>query len=254
MDAIPAAWLTIGVVALGAAAAGFVEGASAVEFPLLALGLWAWTLPPELAAPLAMFGALIGAVAGLFAPRGFDLRRVAPFAVGGVLGAPLGIFLLHNANPLRFRIAVGALLTLYAIFVLAFRDSARMRAGGAGADALVGVIGGAFAGFCGLAAAPLAIWMRLGGWKRDARLATIRAFVVVVAVVTLVADGRIGAIEPGDLKLFAVAAPAALVASFLGARLISKAGAVTLARLALLLALASGAALLVVAARSVWGR
>jgi uncharacterized protein len=254
VDAIPAAWVTIGVVALGAALAGFVEGASAVEFPLLALSLWAWMLPPELAASLALFGALLGAVAGLFSPRGFDLRRVAPFAIGGVLGAPLGIFLLHNAGPSRFRLAVGALLALYAIFVLAFRDSARARPGGAGADALVGVIGGAFGGFCGLASAPPAIWTRLGGWKRDPRHATIRAFVVVVAVVTLVADARIGAIEPGDLRLFGIAAPVALVASFLGAKMIGKARAPALGRVALLLALASAAALVVVAARSMWGR
>ena len=119
----PAAWLTIGVVALGAALAGFVEGAAELEFPFVAMSLWAWILPPPLAAPLAVFGALLGQVASLFPLRGgFDLKRVAPFVVGGALGVPLGVFLLHNAGPLRFRLAVGALLTLYAVFALAVRD------------------------------------------------------------------------------------------------------------------------------------
>ena len=255
MGVASAVWLTIGVVALGAALAGFVEGAAEVEFPVVAMSVWAWTLPPQLAAPLAVFGALLGAVAGLFPLRGgFDLRRVAPLAIGGVLGVPLGVFLLHNADLLRFRAAVGALLALYAIFVLAFRDSTRVKAGGIGADAFVGVIGGALGGLCALAAAPLAIWTRLRGWKRDPRRAAIRAYVIVVAVATLAAYAHTGAVDPADLRLFSIVAPAALIASFLGARLAGKGGAQAIGRIALLLTLASGVALLVGAGRALWGR
>ena len=251
----PAAWFIIGYVTLGAALAGFVEGAAELEFPLVALALWAWVLPPQLAAPLAVFGALLGAVAGLFPLRGgFDLKRLAPFVVGGALGVPLGVFLLHNADPLRFRLAIGALLTLYAICAMAIRDSARLKAGGIGVDAFVGVVGGVLGGLCGLAAAPPAIWTRLRGWKREPRRMTIKAFAIVVAVMTLVAYARTGVVDPGDLRLFAVVAPAALVASFLGARLVGKGGAWTVGRIALLLMLASGVALLVGAARGLWGR
>ena len=196
----PAVWLTIGVVALGAALAGFVEGAAELEFPLVAMSLWAWILPPPLAAPLAVFGALLGSVVGLFPLRGgFDLKRVAPFVVGGALGVPLGVFLLHNADPPRFRLAIGALLTLYGICALAVRDSARVKAGGIGADAFVGVVGGVLGGLCGLAAAPPAIWTRLRGWKREPRRVTIKAFAIVVAVLTLAAYARTGAVEPDGL-------------------------------------------------------
>jgi uncharacterized membrane protein YfcA len=251
----PAVWLTIGAVALGAALAGFVEGAAELEFPFVAMSLWAWILPPQLAAPLAVFGALLGAVVGLFPLRGgFDLKRLAPFVVGGALGVPLGVFLLHNADPLRFRLAIGALLTLYAVYALAAGDSTRVKAGGIGVDAFVGVVGGVLGGLSGLAAAPPAIWTRLRGWKHEPRRATINAFAIVVAVLTLAAYARTGAVEPNDLRLFAVVAPMALIASFVGARLVGKGGAQTIGRIALLLTLASGAALLVVATRSAWGR
>ena len=87
------------------------------------MSLWAWALPPQLAAPLAVFGALLGQVVEPVPMRGgFDLRRIAPFVIGGALGVPLGVFLLHNADPLRFRLAVGALLTLYGVYALAARD------------------------------------------------------------------------------------------------------------------------------------
>ena len=249
----PAAWLTIGVVTLGAAFAGFVEGAAEIEFPFVALSLWAWILPPPLAAPLAVFGALLGAVVGLFPLRGgFDLKRFAPFAIGGALGVPLGVFLLHNADPLRFRLAIGALLTLYGVATLAAGESARIKASGIGADAFVGVVGGVLGGLCGLAAAPPAIWTRLRGWKREPRRATINAFAIVVAVLTLAAYARTGAVDPADLRLFAIVAPAALAASFVGARLAGGGGAV--GRIALLVALASGLGMLIIAGRTLWGR
>jgi uncharacterized membrane protein YfcA len=251
----PAAWLTIGAVALGAALAGFVEGAAELEFPLVAMSLWAWILPPQLAAPLAVFGALLGQVASLFPLRGgFDLKRVAPFVVGGALGVPLGVFLLHNSDPARFRLAVGALLTLFGLYALAGRDSARVKAGGIGADAFVGVVGGVLGGLSGLAAAPAAMWTRLRGWKREPRRATVKTFAIVVAVLTLAAYARTGAVDPADLRLFALVAPVALVASFLGARLVGKGGAQAVGRVALLLTLVSGAALLVAAGRGLWGR
>ena len=47
------------VVALGAMAAGFVQGLSGFGFGLTAMSLWAWVLEPRLAATLAVFGALL---------------------------------------------------------------------------------------------------------------------------------------------------------------------------------------------------
>jgi len=251
----PAAWFTIGVVTLGAALAGFAEGAAEFEFPLLAMSLWAWLLPPQLTAPLAVFGMLLGQIVSLFPLRGgFDLRRLAPFVVGGALGVPLGVFLLHNSDPPRFRLAVGALLTLYGFYALTVRDSARLKRGGVGADAFVGVVGGALGGLCGLAAAPAAIWTRLRGWKREPRRATMKTYAIVVAVLTLAAYARTGAVDPADLRLFALVAPVALVASFLGARLAGRNGGRRVGRIALALTLASGLGMLVAAGRTFVGR
>ena len=247
----PAAWLAFGVVALGAALAGFVEGAAELDFPFAAMSLWAWILPPQLAAPLAVFGMLLGQVAGLFPLRGgFDLRRTAPFVIGGALGVPLGVFLLHNADPSRFRLAIGAMLTLYGLAALTIRDSARIKAGGIGADAFVGVVGGAIGGLCGFAAAPPTIWTRLRGWKREPRRATVKAFAIVVAILTLAAYAHTGAVDPADLRLFALVAPAALVASFVGARQVGRNGGRTIGRIALLVTLASGLGMLIAVGRT----
>ena len=63
------------IIALGAIVAGFVQGLSGFAFGLVAMSFWAWTVEPQLAAVLVVFGALgvlsIGLLLGsLFNSRG----------------------------------------------------------------------------------------------------------------------------------------------------------------------------------------
>ena len=106
---MPDAWPMLGMVVAGAALAGFVQGLSGFAFSLVAMGVWAWVLAPQIAAPLAVFGALLGQLTSFASIRGgFQFGRIAPFVVGGVAGVPIGVFILHNADPLRFKLAIGA--------------------------------------------------------------------------------------------------------------------------------------------------
>ena len=71
--------LYVSVIA-GAVLAGFVQGLSGFAFGLVAMSVWAWTLEPQLAALLALFGALTGQViAALTVRRAFDKRVLWPF-------------------------------------------------------------------------------------------------------------------------------------------------------------------------------
>ena len=127
------------IVAAGAAAAGFAQGMTGFAFASVALSIWAWALPPQTAAPLAVFGALLGQLASLASFHGgFEWRKILPFVAGGAVGAPIGVFLLHNANTQGFRLAVGALLVGYSLFGLFFRELGQVKHGGAALDALFG--------------------------------------------------------------------------------------------------------------------
>ena len=80
------------IVALGAVAAGFVQGLSGFGFGMVAMSFWAWTLEPRLAALLAVCGALTGQlVAAATVRRGFDRVRLLPFVLGGLVGIPIGV-------------------------------------------------------------------------------------------------------------------------------------------------------------------
>jgi hypothetical protein len=252
---MPESWLLLGAVALGAALAGFVQGLSGFAFSLVAMGLWAWALPPQIAAPLAVFGALLGQVASLASVRGgFDLRRIGPLVLGGVFGVPVGVFLLHNADPVRFKLAIGALLTLYSLFGLLARDMPQVKAGGGGLDAFVGLIGGVLGGLGGMSGTVPAMWTQLRGWKRDLRRATMQVYNIAMHVLTLAAYARTGTLDATAFRLFVLVAPAMLIPSYIGAHFYHRFSEKTFERVVLGLLLASGVALIVGGVRALSGK
>ena len=67
-----------------------------------AMSFWAWGLAPQLAAVLSIFGALTGQViAAVTVRRGFDIRALLPFVLGGLVGVPLGVWLLPRLDIVR---------------------------------------------------------------------------------------------------------------------------------------------------------
>jgi len=233
-------------IALGAAFAGFIQGLSGFAFSLVAMSVWAWALSPQIAAPLAVFGALVGQVASLASfRRGFDAGVILPLILGGVLGVPIGVFLLRNADPRMFKLVVGALLTLYSITSLAAGNLPRVRAGGRGADAAAGFVGGILGGLGGLAGTVPATWGLLRGWKADVRRATMQAYNIPMHCLTLALYWRTGALATTPWMLFAAAGPIVVVSGFFGARLYARVSERAFTRIVLLLLLASGVGLLI---------
>ncbi|RYF59566.1 MAG: sulfite exporter TauE/SafE family protein, partial [Comamonadaceae bacterium] len=102
------------IVALGAVAAGFVQGLSGFGFGMVAISFWAWTLEPRLAAVLTVCGALTGQlVAAATVRRGFDRVRLLPFVLGGLAGIPIGVAVLPRLDMDAFKIVLGTLLVLW---------------------------------------------------------------------------------------------------------------------------------------------
>ena len=67
------------IIALGAAAAGFVQGLSGFAFGMVAMSFWAWVLEPRDAAVLTVFGSLLGQVlSAITVRRGFALAKLLP--------------------------------------------------------------------------------------------------------------------------------------------------------------------------------
>ena len=234
------------IVALGAAVAGFVQGLSGFAFGLVAMSIWVWVIDPQLAAALAVSGALAGQVIAAFTVRrGFAIGLLAPFVLGGLAGVPLGAFLLPHLDIHWFKAVLGAVLVLWCPAMLLSKDLPRITFGGRIADAVVGLGGGVLVGLGGFTGTLPTLWCTLRGYERDVQRTVIQNFNLSMLAVTLVVYVASGLITRSMLPMIALVLPAMLVPALIGARIyvgLSEAG---FRRIVLSLLTASGVALLV---------
>jgi uncharacterized membrane protein YfcA len=234
------------IVALGAGVAGFVQGLSGFAFGLVAMSIWVWVIDPQLAAALAVSGALAGQVIAAFTVRrGFTIRLLAPFVLGGLAGVPLGAFLLPHLDIHWFKAVLGSVLVLWCPAMLLSKDLPRITVGGRIADAVVGLGGGVLGGLGGFTGTLPTLWCTLRGYERDVQRAVIQNFNLSMLTVTLVVYVASGLITRSMLPMIGLVLPAMLVPALIGARIyvgLSEAG---FRRIVLSLLTASGVALLV---------
>lgn len=233
-------------VALGAALAGFVQGLAGFGFGLAAMSVWAWVLDPQLAAALAVFGALSGQIiAACTVRRGFAIARLWPFVAGGLAGVPLGTAILPHIDAHLFKAILGALLVAWCPAMLFVSRLPRIRSGGRLADAAVGLAGGIMGGLGGFTGVLPTLWCTLRGFDKDAQRSVIQNFNLAMLATTMAAYLAHGIVTRPMVPLLAIVLPAMLLPALLGTRVykgISEAG---FRRVVLGLLTASGVALLV---------
>jgi uncharacterized membrane protein YfcA len=236
-------------VVLGAAAAGFVQGLSGFAFGLVASAVWAWVVAPQLAGPMVVFGSLLGQLLSTGAvKRSFELKRVLPFVIAGLLGVPIGVALLKNIDQTVFRLVVGVILVVYCTAMLLLRNARPVKAGGALADAGVGLVGGIMGGIAGLSGPAPTLWCSLRGWKKDVQRAVYQSFNLAMHTATFAVYVATGVINFGSAWMFALVAPAMVIPALLGTRLYKRISEAAFRRILLILLALSGLALIVASA------
>lgn len=207
------------VVALGAMVAGFVQGLSGFAFGMVAMSFWMWVLEPQLAAVLTVFGSLLGQVLGVLSVRrGFEWRRLAPFALGGLAGIPLGRYVLPHLDMNWFKVMLGTLLVVWCPAMLLLPRLPRITVGGRLADAAAGWAGGVMGGLGGFTGAIPTLWCTLRGHEKDVQRAIVQNFNLSMLAVTMAVYLFTGVVTREALPWMAVVAPAMLVPSLLGSR------------------------------------
>ncbi|CAB3712344.1 MAG: sulfite exporter TauE/SafE family protein [Achromobacter sp.] len=232
------------IVAIGAAAAGFVQGLSGFAFGMVAMSFWAWVLDPRLAAALAVFGALTGQLLAVFSVRrGFNWPLLWPFLLGGLAGIPLGVLVLPHLDMDWFKAVLGALLALWCPVMLVAQRLPRI-GGNRWGDGAVGLVGGVLGGIGGFAGSVPTLWCTLRGFNKDTQRAVIQNFNLSMLSVTMAIYLATGIVTRDMAPMFAVVAPAMLIPTLLGTRLYIGISDVTFRRVVLGLLTCSGLTLL----------
>jgi uncharacterized protein len=235
----------IALIAIGAATAGVVQGLTGFGFGLVAMSFYAWALDPRLAAVLAVFGGLTGQLlAALTVRRGFEARRVLPFIAGGLLGLPLGLWLLPRIDAVMFRVYIGTLLAVWCPIMLFSPRLPRLRVGGRVADGVAGACGGVMGPLGGFTGAIPTLWCTLRGYERDTQRAVIQNFNLAMLAVTMAGYVASGVVTAPMLPLMAVVAPALLLPALLGMKVYLGISPAAFRNIVLGLLTASGVAML----------
>lgn len=244
---------TVAIVALGAVAAGFVQGLSGFGFGLVAMSFWAWAIDPKLAAALAVFGSLTGQLLAVFTVRRrFAARDLLPFVAGGVVGVPIGVALLPLLDANLFKAVLGALLVTWGPAMLFARQLPRIRHGGRVADAAIGAVGGVMGGIGGFTGSVPTLWCTLRGFDKDTQRAVIQNFNLATLAVTFAIYLGRGLVTTAMLPMFAIVALALLVPALLGARLYVGISEARFRQIVLGLLTLSGVALLAASLPALW--
>lgn len=230
----------------GAYAAAFVSGAVGFGNALVAAAIWLPFLDPHAAVPLII---TTGLLMHCWALRALhtkpDVKRLIPFIAGGIVGAPIGTWLLTLAEPIPFRRAVGVILVVYGIAALMLRrDAIRLRPPRI-ADAAVGMAAGTLGNFAGLAGILPTLWCGLRGWTPDQQRSVYQPIHLALGVLSLAGVTVAGLVDRHVMIRFGLCLPAIGLGLWSGYALYARLNPLMFGRAVLGLVLVSGIALLI---------
>ena len=197
---------------------GIASGTAGFAFGVVASAIWLHLIAPVHVAVLVVAGGLVMQCTTLWTLRHtLDVRRLWPFIAAGVLGVPVGVWLLVRTDAGTLKTAIGIFLIVYAIYALASRRLPHVNAG-RGAEVVIGFISGIMGGLGGYNGVLPAVWTQLRGWSKEEARAFYQPFIVAVHIATIAALGTI-AVDRTGLVLLVLALPAMALGTWIGWKL-----------------------------------
>ena len=209
---------TLALLWLGAFGGGFASGAAGFAFGIVASAIWLHALDPLHATMLVVSGGFT-IQAGTIWPmrREINARRLAPFVIAGLLGIPIGVWLLVRIDANALKIVLGIFLAVYGVYALATPRLPRITGGGRVADGAIGFFGGILGGIGGYSGVMPAIWCQLRGWSKEVSRGVYQPFIIMAHLATMALIGVV-ALDRAGVVLFLLALPALMLGAFIGWR------------------------------------
>jgi uncharacterized membrane protein YfcA len=213
-------------------------------------------LPPQLAVPLLMALSTANQLLSVGHLRE-DMpsswkeawpRGSAPYVLGGIIGVPLGIWLLNHLPASRLMLVFGVILTAYSIYSLLKPAGLRIKGrDGAASGITVGFIGGTIGGFTAFPGAAVVVWTGLRDLPKRMTRSIVQPYILVLQIVSLATNAYVHPAVFGRRfwVLLAITLPVVLPGTFGGVSLYRRISDVNFKRLSFFLLGLSGVGLLV---------
>ena len=208
---------TLALLVLGALLGGFVSGLAGFGGGPVVLVLWLMVIEPRTAVPLLMVSAVAHQMLTLHLIwKAIDLRRLAPMAIGGLIGVPLGVMLLGTLSPALVRAVAGIFLVVYTLVRLTFVRNLTITLRSQWPDAGAGFVGGVMSGLAGLPGPISTLWCGLRGWPKTEQRAVFQPFNFLMVLLSIAIFLGQGYVTPDVLGYALWCAPVLVVGVALG--------------------------------------
>jgi hypothetical protein len=116
-------------------------------------------------------------------------KGCAPYILGGVVGVPLGTYLLHHLPAPKLMLVFGGFLILYSIYSIFKPANAKVSGpSGALAGTVVGFLGGTLGGFTAFPGATVVVWTGLKELPKKLTRSIVQPYILVLQVVSLITN------------------------------------------------------------------
>ena len=232
------------ILVLGAFLAAFAVGAVGFADALIAGAFWLHILDPVDAVPLILATGFIMHAIGIFRLReGIRPVRLKPLIAGGAFGVPLGAWMLTIADPLVFKICIGAVMVVYSVIFLCIGVPKKLLPETKTFTSALGLTGGVMGGLSGLAGMPVNIWSRHLGINKTEQRGIYQPYNLVMHGMTLGWLASWGVLNTRLLDDFVICIVPVLIGSWLGIKVFGHLDEVLFRRVVLSLFLVSGISL-----------
>ncbi len=231
-------------------AGAFVSGLAGFAFSAVAGAILLHTFPPLEAVPLMMVCSVGVQAANLWALRkSIQWKGSLILIVGGLLGIPIAVYLLQNADTHAFRIGFGAVVALYAEYMLLhllrptlthLRQMERQ-----GRNALVGFGGGLIGGLTAMPGALPTIWCDMHGIPKNQQRGLVQPFIAAMQIFALALLLSRSSLSSTVMVDFVISLPALAAGTALGILMFRRVNELAFRRIILVVLLLSGLSLII---------
>ena len=207
-------WL---LVFAGAFVGGFVSGLSGFGTGLVGMPFWLLALHPVVAAQLAALSAVISQAQTLGTVRhALSWHHLGPMTVAGLIGVPIGVWLLPHVPVSAFKTGIGVTLIVFCTFQLLVSSAWRLKQRYRPIELIMGLAGGFMGGLFGVPGPPVIMWGTVQSWSREEKRALYQVFILAILFMMLVASAISGLIGWPFLKGALIVAPTTIFGAYCG--------------------------------------
>ena len=206
----------------GAFLGAFIQGATGFGSGLLINAFWLHIMEPTHAIPLNVVTSLFISGVPIYKLRKkLDFSKLKQFAIFGIVGIPIGMYLLVISDPSKLKFSIGILLVIYAVLMLKI-SSFSINVNNKSINNLVGFISGIIGGLTALLGIIPVAWFSVQRLPKNTKRGTYEPFIFITSIAAIISFAFAGLYKIEMIFDLLKIIPALLVGSWLGIKIYNK--------------------------------